>query len=235
MVVVAPTAAQMMKLLEEKRVDFYMESAYPTYLINRLGAAKLLLRRWKGGIAEYHSVIFAAKASGINRFEDLFGKMMAFEDPGSTSGYFLPKLFLFKKGFAVTEKANLLAKISTNEIGYVFGHTANNVVNLVLQKKAAAGAISNDDYAGLEEKDRESIAILGQTESMPRHLVSVRKDLPDPVVKRLKEILLNMHQDEEARQILQQTDSTTKFDALPGGEEMVRRKLVEVYRPRYSK
>jgi ABC-type phosphate/phosphonate transport system substrate-binding protein len=30
MVVVAPTAAQMMKLLEEKRVDFYMESPYPS-------------------------------------------------------------------------------------------------------------------------------------------------------------------------------------------------------------
>src|SRR6266581_8427699 len=43
MVVVAPTPGQMMKLLEEKRVDFYMESPYATYLINRLGAAKLLL------------------------------------------------------------------------------------------------------------------------------------------------------------------------------------------------
>src|SRR5262245_53922603 len=39
-VLVAPTAGQMMKLLEEKRVDFYIESPYPTYLINRLGAGK---------------------------------------------------------------------------------------------------------------------------------------------------------------------------------------------------
>jgi ABC-type phosphate/phosphonate transport system substrate-binding protein len=47
MVVTAPTPGQMMKLLDEKRVDFYMDSPYATYLINRLGAARLLLRRWR--------------------------------------------------------------------------------------------------------------------------------------------------------------------------------------------
>src|SRR5438034_6080057 len=64
-VVVAPSVGQMMKLLEEKRVDFYMESPYATYLINRFGAARLLLRRWKGGIADYRSIIFTSKQSGI--------------------------------------------------------------------------------------------------------------------------------------------------------------------------
>jgi hypothetical protein len=41
-----------------------------------------------------------------------------------------------------------------------------------------------------------------------------------------------MDRDKEGQQILKQTDNTTRFDALPGGEEMVRRKLVELYRPR---
>src|SRR5262245_215864 len=117
-VTVVSSAAQMTKLLNEQRVDFYMESPYPTYLINQLGAATLLLRRWKGGMAEYHSIIFTAKDGGISRLEDLRGKMIAFEDPGSTSGYFLPKLFLLKKGFAVIEKTNPGAKVSAGEIGY---------------------------------------------------------------------------------------------------------------------
>jgi phosphonate transport system substrate-binding protein len=231
----APTTGQMMKLLDEKRIDFYMESPYPTYLINRLGAAKLLLRRWKGGIAEYRSLIFTNKESGVVRLEDLRGKILAFEDPGSTSGYFLPKLFLLKKGFSVMEKPGVDAKVSANEIGYIFAHSDKNMVNLVLKNKVAAGAFSNDDYAGLEDKSKTSISILGESESMPRHLVSVRKDLPQPVVKQLKEILLNMHQDEEGQKILRQTDNTTKFDSLPGGEEMMRRKLIELFRPRRSK
>ena len=117
MVVVVPTPGQMMKLLEEKRVDFYMESPYPTYLVNRLGAGKLLLR-WKGGIGEYRSLIFTSKDSSIAR-RKFRGKIIAFEDPGSTSGYFLPKLFLLKKGFSVVEKPSAGAKVSSGEIGYI--------------------------------------------------------------------------------------------------------------------
>ncbi len=234
-VVVAPTVGQMMKLLEEKRVDFYMESPYPTYLINRLGAAKLLLRRWKGGIGEYRSLIFTNKKSGVARMEDLRGKIIAFEDQGSTSGYFLPKLFLIKKGFSVVEKSGVGAKVSAREIGYIFAETDKNTVNLVLQNKVAAGAFSNDDYASVNEANKAALSILGESDSVPRHLVSVRKDLPEPVVKRLKEVLLNMDQNEEGQKILRQTDATTKFDPLPGGEEAVRRKLVELYRPRRGK
>jgi phosphonate transport system substrate-binding protein len=232
MVVVAPTAGQMMKRLEEKRVDFYMESPYPTYIVNRLGSARLLLRRWKGGIAEYRSLIFTNKESGIARLEDLRGKIIAFEDPGSTSGYFLPKLFLLRKGFSVTEKGSREAKVSASEIGYIFAATDKNMVNLVVQKKIAAGAFSNDDFAHVDDTNKAFISILGETESMPRHLVSVRKDLPAPVVKRLKEIHLSMHQDKEGQNILEKADNTTKFDSLPGGEERVRRKLVELYRQR---
>jgi len=232
MIIVAPTASQMIKLLEEKRVDLYMESPYPTYLINRLGAARLLLRAWKGGMAEYRSLIFTNKQSGVTDPKELRGKIIAFEDPGSTSGYFLPKLFLLKKGFSMSEQASPESKISAGEIGYIFANTSNEVVRLVLQKKVTAGAFSTDDYAALEDKDKPLISILAETESVPRHLVSVRKDLPEIVVKRLKSILLVMDQDKEGQQILKQTDNTTRFDALPGGEEMVRRKLVELYRPR---
>lgn len=234
-VIVAPNAAELMKLLEEKRIDFYMESPYPTFVINHLGAATLLLRRWKGGMAEYRSLIFTGKESGIARLEDLRGKIIAFEDPGSTSGYFLPKLLLFKKGFSVVEKASVGAKVSAGEIGYIFAETDKNIVNLVLQKKVAAGAFSNDDYASLDGNSKAAISILGESESMPRHLVSVRKDLSEPVIKRLKDILLSMHQDDEGQKILRQTGSTTKFDALPGGAEAVRQKLVELYRPRGNK
>jgi phosphonate transport system substrate-binding protein len=235
MVALGPTTGQMMKLLDEKRVDFYMESPYATYLINRLGAAKLLLRRWKGGLAEYRSLIFTSKESGVLRLEDLRGKLLAFEDPGSTSGYFLPKLFLLKKGFSVVEKPGLDGQVSTNEIGYIFANTDTNMLNLVLKRKVAAGAFSNDDHTNLNDAIKASMSILGESESVPRHLVSVRKDLPGPVVKRLKEILLDMHQDKEGQKILRETDNTTKFDPLPGGEEAVRRKLVELYRPRGGK
>jgi phosphonate transport system substrate-binding protein len=230
-VVVAPTALQLAKLLEEKKVDFYMESPYPTYLINKQGAAVLRLRRWKRGVADYRSIIFAKKDSGTDRLEDFRGKMIAFEDPGSTSGYFLPKVFLLRNGFKLTEKAGLQAKVAPSEVGYIFASSARNIADLVLSKRVAGGAFSNDDYRRLDEKGRADISVLAETDAFPRHLVSTRKDLNPAVAKRLKEILLSMHEDEDGRRILQQID-TTRFDLLPGGEEMLRRKLVELFRPR---
>jgi len=234
-IVVVPTASQMVKLLEEKRVDFYMESPYPTYLINRLGSANLLLRRWKGGMGEYRSIIFTNRESGISRVEELRGKMIAFEDAGSTSGYFMPKLLLLDKRLMLTEKPGLDAKVAAQEIGYILAGSEKNILSLVLAKKVAAGAFSNDDYAGVGEKEKAAISILAETASMPRHLVSCRKDVPAPVAKRLKEILLAMHEDAEGRAILQRTDNTTKFDLLPGGEESMRKKLIELFRPRGKK
>ena len=154
---------------------------------------------------------------------------------GSTSGYFLPKLFLLRKGFSVVEKPSLEAKVAVGEVGYIFAGTDKNAVSLVQQKKVAAGAFSNDDHASLDENSKAAISILGESEALPRHLVSVRKNLPEPVIKRLKEILLSIHQDDDGQKILRQTDNTTKFDALPGGEESVRRKLVELFRPRGNK
>ena len=231
-VVIVPTPLQMAKFLEEKKIDFYMESPYPTYLINKQGAAILLLRRWKSGMAEYRGLILGKKDSEVNRLEQLRGKMIAFEDPGSTSGYFLPKVLLLKKGFRLSEKPRLDAKIGPQEIGYVFASTNANVVNLVLSRQVAAGAFSDDDYGALDGTKKAEIIVLAQTELFPRHLVSVRKDLNPLVKNRLKEVLLAMNQAEEGRSIMQQTDNTTKFDLLPGGEELVRRKLVETFRSR---
>jgi phosphonate transport system substrate-binding protein len=231
-VVVASTALQLAKLLEEKKVDFYMESPYPTYLINKQAAAVLRLRRWKGGMADYRSILFTEKDSGVKRLEDLRGKMIAFQDPGSTSGYFLPKVLLLKKGFRLAEKAGLEAKVAFSEIGYVFASSDRAIADWVLSKRVAAGAFSDDDFGALDEARKAVIAVLAETDSFPRHLVSTRRDLNPAVVKRLKEILLTMHQEDEGHRILQQTDNTTKFDFLPGGEEKVRRQLVELFRSR---
>jgi phosphonate transport system substrate-binding protein len=229
-VVVAATSFELAKLLEQRKVDFFMESAYPTYVINFVhGAGTLLLRRWKGGMPDYHSVIFTRRDSGINRLDDLRGTTIVFEDPGSTSGYLLPKLFLLRQGLKLAEKGRFDPSGAAPDVGYFFARSQDRMVELVLAKQAAAGAFSSDDYSGLDEKKSADIAILAQTERLPRHLVSVRRDLVPGVVARLRDVLLQMHEDAEGRKILQKTDGTTKFDMLPGGEATMRRRLLDSF------
>ena len=229
-VVVAATPFDLAKLLEQRKVDFYMESAYPTYVINSVhGAGKLLLRRWKSGLAEYYSVIFTKRDGGVRRLEDLKGKTFVFEDAGSTSGYLLPKLFMQRQGLKLTEKGRFSPDSAATEVGYFFARTQEKLVEAVLAKQAAAGAFSNDDFDALEEKKKADIAALAQTDRLPRHLLSVRGDLAPQLVSRLEKILLAMDDDVDGRELLQKTDGTTKFDILPGGEAAMRRRLLDSF------
>jgi phosphonate transport system substrate-binding protein len=229
-VVIAPTPFQLARLIEQKKVDFYMESPYPTYLVNDVqGVAKLMLRRWKGGMAEYRSLIFTKKNGEINRLEDLRGKVLVFESPESTSGHFLPRHFLTRKGFKFIDKSRFNPEALATDIGYLFAGSQEKVVDWVLTKKAAAGAFSDDDYARLDEKKRSDIIILAETERLPRHLVSVRKDFSPALADRLEKILLSMHENDQGRKILKNTDDTTKFDLLPEGYAGLRRRLAEIF------
>ena len=229
-IAMAPTQARLASLLTERKADFYMESPHPTYLINSVyGAGKLLLRRWKGGMAEYHALIFTNRNGEIKRLEDLRGKIVAFEDPGSTSGHYLPKFFLSRRGFKLSQKNQIGANVAAGEVGYIFAYAQDKLVDWVLTKQVAAGAFSNDDHATLDERKKSELVILAETDKLPRHMVSVRKDLAPVLVKRLEKILLSMHQDPEGRLILQRGDGTTKFDALPGGELAMRQRLLDAF------
>lgn len=230
-VAVAATPTEMVKLLQQKAVDYYFESAYATYVINNVhGAGRARLRRWKGGLAEYQSLIFSSRRGGIGRLQDLHGKTIVFEDPGSTSGYLLPKFFLLRNGFKLVERARPdSAQAPAEAVRYFFAYSQVKLLDLVVREAGHAGAFSNQDYEDLDEKKKAEFTVLAQTERLPRHLVSIRADLAPELAARLEKILLGMDSDDEGRRILNQTDHTTKFDMLPGGEEGMRRRLLETF------
>ena len=229
-VILAPTPFEMAKLLEQRRVDFYFESVYPSYTINYVhGAGKAILRRWKGGAAEYQSIIFAKRDGGIKQLADLRGKTMIFEDPGSTSGYLMPKLFMSRNGYKLVEKRSYDPNLGATDVQYSFAYLRSKLIEAVLTQQVAAGAISDDDYNGLDEKRKSAMVILAQTERLPRHLVSVRSDLDPQIVGKLTDLLVAMHDDPEGQRILKKTDQTSKFDPIPGGEAALRKRLLDSF------
>lgn len=204
----------MAALMRAGQVDLYIDSLFPTLAVSRLTGSKLLLRRWKNGSAEYQAVTFARKDSGITRLEDLKGKMIAFEEPYSSTGYFFPKLELLKRRLRLAAKRQSSDPVGADEVGYVFSRGDTNTVFWVLNGAVAAGAIDGDKYLRFA-KSLDGFRVLSETRPFPRQLVSYRRNLPAKLVGKIRQILLAMPQTDDGAKVLKDFENTTKFDDIP--------------------
>jgi len=103
-VVVAKDREEMIKFIAEGKVDWTTDSIVSGLLYTQKTGAEILLRRWAGGVPTYYSVMFTRNDSKINFLKDLQGKKIAFQNPGSTTAYYIPVATLRK---AVNELADL--------------------------------------------------------------------------------------------------------------------------------
>ena len=93
-VVMVDSLEEMREMLASGGVDFMSETAFMASELVDAGVAELMLREWKQGVAEYHSLFFVRADSGLKDIADLPGHSIAFEDPGSTSAYLVPRVTL---------------------------------------------------------------------------------------------------------------------------------------------
>lgn len=214
-VVVARSISEMAAFLREGKADLYIDSPFPIAAVSRLSGSQFLLLRMKKGLSEYHSVIFTRKDSGINRLQDLNQKVIGFKEPFSSSGYFVPKMMLVHEGLKLVPKKDVTDPVAPREVGYVFTNDSENTMVWVLRKKVAAGATDNQAYELEARNSLDSLKILYQTFSFPRHIVSYRADLPAPLVARIKEVLLKMNLSDEGKKALEEFEKTTRFDEVP--------------------
>ena len=79
---------------------FFGSSSYAAaYTETNAGVQPLLTRLNEGGQSGYFSVVVVRCDSGYKSIEDLKGKVLAFADPDSTSGYAVPYFNLRKEGY----------------------------------------------------------------------------------------------------------------------------------------
>jgi phosphonate transport system substrate-binding protein len=170
-------------------------------------------------VKEYSSVIFVRRDSNIDTIEDLKGKIVAFEEPFSTSSYFLPKATLMKEGLTLTEKKDFLSSVSATEVGYVFSGDDETTMVWVLRKRVSGGALHSTDFEQLAKDGISKLKVLAETINVPRHVVSHRADLNPELVAAIEKVLLNMDKDEEGKKVLKDFEKTAKFDRFDKGAE----------------
>lgn len=225
---VATSTEEMAQLLKKGDVDLYFDSTYPATLISDQASAKIILRRWRFGVDEYQSVIFASAASGVRSIDQLPGHMVAMDAPYSTSGFMLPAVYLTEHGLSLVGKKSAGDPVGSDEIGFVFSYDDENTLQWVISGLADAGV--TDDYnfdVGFPKEATSQLVELARTESTPRQVVVIRSGLDDELVQAIKRILTTMHETDEGKAALEPFQ-TTKFDEFPDGIDTATARMREM-------
>lgn len=233
-VIIAPDMPTMIHYHKTGQVDLYFDSPYPALTVYQETGARPLLRRWKKGVAGYRAIIAVRRDSGITHLNQLSGKIIAFDDRASTSGYLLPKEHLTELGYKVTEKQSTTSVVAGDEIGYVFAGGEENVLAWVLQGKTAASAISSSGYDEFAVEVKTQLRIVSRTPNVPREIVLVPPGMGKPMRDRIVELLLGLHTTADGQAILARFERTTKFDTLPQELEGTPKTLQELFEAKHE-
>ncbi len=230
-VLVASTLETMQGYLESGEVDIFFESPYGALTVYEEIGAFPIARRWKKGVDEYYSLIVVRADSNITDLDGLLGQVVSFEEIASTSGYLLPKAHLANLGYSIAEVTSANESVSSENIGYIFSGSEENVTAWVLSGKTAAGVLPIGNYEALVAEDKDQLTILTQTIAVPRHIVMASPTMDEALQEQLFELFLNMEQTPEGQSVLESFERTTRFDPLPLGPEGTMQTLEELFAP----
>jgi len=162
--------------------------------------------------------------------DGLRGQLIAFAEPDSTSGFFLPKAFLVSSGFTASERTTA-SEIPSSEVGYIISGSDENVVSFVLHGSAVGGALEFDAYDGLKAEDKDQLKVLAQTQDIPRSLMMASPTMSSALHDRLISLLKAAGQTEEGKAVMKSAKKTGQFDDLPLGPDGTMKFLQDLFAP----
>ncbi len=198
----------------EKMDGAFFGSFTAALAIQKLGVVPLARPVNLDNTSTYHGHLFVRKNSGIRNVNDMKGKRMAFVEKATTAGYIFPIAWLRQKGVSDTDNF-------FSESFFTGSHDA--AIKAVLNGKADVGAAKHSIYDRVRKEDSRvdrELVIIAESASVPSNGLCVRKDL-DPILRnRLRESLLNLGKDPEAKGVLVQFGAikfiaTTEQDYQP--------------------
>ncbi len=169
------------------RADVAWLPTYAYYLANKKYGAYATFQTVRHGLSEYRGQFITRANSEIKSIEDIQGKVIAYTDAASTSGYVIPSVLLAKNNITPKEKI------------FVGGH--DSAVRAVLEGKADVGCTYwSPAIDGVPQDARKKLLtdvpdvftktkIVGFTDWIPNDNCTFRKDLPKDVADKLIEAI----------------------------------------------
>ncbi len=184
--------------MAHKHIDFaYLGPKSYVEASEKAGAVALAMEKDTSGEPGYYGVIIAKKGSGIEKLEDAKGKVFAFTDPNSTSGYLVPNL-LFYRDLKVDPKQYF------KEVKFSGSHGAS--ILAVKTGTIDVAATNNIDLNRMSEKSQVSwneFNVLWKSELIPGSPMCARNDLPESLKAAFVGALMMFNSDKAGLEKLQ--------------------------------
>ncbi len=138
----------------------------------------------KNGETTYKAVVIGNSKEGIDSYEKIKGKTMAYGDQASTSSHLIPKSMLVKKG--------LKARKDYEEVFLGF-HDA--VAVAVANGKAQAGGLSKHIFNALIEKgtiNKNQVILIEESQPFPQYPWTMRSDLDPQLKQKIKQAFFTL-------------------------------------------
>ncbi len=141
------------------------------------------------GSPTYTGLIIARKDSGYTKIDQLEGKVFAFVDPKSASGFLYPRAMLIKQA----KDPDVFFKKT------LFAGSHDKVIRAVLDRKVDGGATYDGalDITKRKGLQTDLLNILAKTEPIPYDAFTARKDLPADLFKKVRTFFLGLSADKD--------------------------------------
>lgn len=201
---------------------FLGSSAYAAaYTETKGGVEPLLASQEQDGSTGYYSVITVRCDSGYKSVADLKGKVLAFADPDSTSGYAVPYFNLVKQGYDPKTFFSAVPFSGSHETG----------VMAVLNKQFdAAATYINNETSGIPQRmetkgmiPKGQICRIWQSPEITNGPLTIRKNLPADLIRDVKTVIKAMPE-----------KAPDAFKEMSGGANSTAKGYVDVDHQRYQ-
>jgi len=200
--VAVPTSyASVIEALGTDETDIAWLATFAYLLANEKFGAEVELTTVRNGLEKYKGQFVALAGSGIEDINDIEGKVIAFTDAASTSGYIYPSALLSKKG--IKPARSLFAGGHPQAILSVYQGTAD-VGCTFWSPPGENGEIHDARRAVIETYPDivDKVVIIGYTDWIPNDTVTFRKGFPEDMKIKIVDALLDFANTEEGHHVL---------------------------------
>ncbi len=179
-----------------KEIDLATAGSFIAYRAIKELEAKPVARPEKDGVSFYTGLIVVRKDSGLKRIEDLKGKSFAYVDINTSAGYVYPRALIKSLGYNPDE--------FFREVKFAGRHDAAFLA--VYHRQVDAGAAKNLVFQQIAKDNpdfKKSMLVLAESKGFPEKPIVARADFDPALREKIKQVLLNMDKDPEAKEVLE--------------------------------